>query len=226
MQETNAAARLTDREKECLRLWLDRRTAKEIGRELGISHHAVEKRLKTARTKLDVASSLEAARLLAQAESYGQAVTGATDLRSDRQTWRSRQRQPLVIGGIAMCLTTFLALALVPADRPASDNEPVEAASGIRIDTDAEPIFALIDSDGSGFLENPESPFVTAAIAPGSASDESPDAERLAEFYAAADRDGDGRISFREFHSWHGSRLAEMGIESTGLIEVRPAPES
>lgn len=133
-----------------------------------------------------------------------------------------------------MCFATFLALALAPADRPVTHIEPDEAASAIRIDPNPEPIFDLFDRDGSGFLENPESPFVTAVIAPETArnvedetaSDKGHDHVRLAEFYSAADRDRDGRISFREFHAWHVARLASSGIESVGLIEVRPAPES
>jgi len=75
-----AIARLTERERECLRRWLEHKTAKEIALDLGISHHAVEKRLKMARTKLDVATSLEAARVLAEAEGYGQAVAGPPEL--------------------------------------------------------------------------------------------------------------------------------------------------
>ena len=44
--------RLTGGEKECLRRFLRHQTAKEIALDLGISHHAVEKRLKMARVKL------------------------------------------------------------------------------------------------------------------------------------------------------------------------------
>ena len=75
-----AIARLTAKERECLRLWLEHKTAKEIALDLGISHHAVEKRLKMARTKLDVATSLEAARLLAEAEGYDRTVAGPAEL--------------------------------------------------------------------------------------------------------------------------------------------------
>lgn len=39
-----------------------RRTAKQIGRELGITHHAVEQHLKAARKKLGATDTLEAAR--------------------------------------------------------------------------------------------------------------------------------------------------------------------
>ena len=74
MDGTDAINRLTAREKEALRAWLEHKTAKQIALELGISHHAVEKRLKMARTKLGVTSSMEAARLLVDEKGYGHAV--------------------------------------------------------------------------------------------------------------------------------------------------------
>ena len=52
MEAENRITRLTEREKEALRRWLGHKTAKEIALDLGISHHAVEKRLKMARVKL------------------------------------------------------------------------------------------------------------------------------------------------------------------------------
>ncbi len=45
-------ARLTENEKICLRRRLLPQTAKEMAADLGISPHAVEKRLKMARAKL------------------------------------------------------------------------------------------------------------------------------------------------------------------------------
>lgn len=63
-----ALARLTENEKACLRRRLRPQTAKEMALELGVSPHAIEKRLKMARAKLGVSSSLEAARLLELAE--------------------------------------------------------------------------------------------------------------------------------------------------------------
>jgi FixJ family two-component response regulator len=52
MDDRGALSRLTEREKVCLRQWIQHKSAKEIAADLGISHHAVEKRLKMARTKL------------------------------------------------------------------------------------------------------------------------------------------------------------------------------
>jgi len=60
-------ARLTAAQCEVLRHFHDRKTAKEIGRELGITHWAVNERLRSARRVLNVATSGEAARLLSAA---------------------------------------------------------------------------------------------------------------------------------------------------------------
>lgn len=53
---------LTERQRQCLEGYLARKTAKQIGRELGITHHAVEQHLKAARRKFGTADTLEAAR--------------------------------------------------------------------------------------------------------------------------------------------------------------------
>jgi len=76
----DALARLTDNEKECLRRRLRQQTAKEMALELGVSPHAVEKRLKMARTKLGLSSSLEAARLVVASEGYQRTGPQAPDL--------------------------------------------------------------------------------------------------------------------------------------------------
>lgn len=58
------AAKLSERERQCLRLVFDRLRPKEIGRELGISYHTVNGHLQQAMRKLGATSSIEAARLL------------------------------------------------------------------------------------------------------------------------------------------------------------------
>lgn len=55
---------LTDRQLQCLEGFWARKTSKQIGLELGISHHAVEKHLLACRERLNVNSSVEAARLV------------------------------------------------------------------------------------------------------------------------------------------------------------------
>ncbi len=248
----NAAAhldKLTEREKEVLRRWLEHRTAKEIALDLGISHHAVEKRLKMARIKLGAASSLEAARALAQAEAeagavveaagYGQAVPHPPDLHPTSKPRKSRQHQAIIFGGIAMVLASIIALVLVAAPQPDQKIALSEKAGAIELNPNIEPIFEMLDKDGSGYLESPESPFVELAFLADPAeglSEENrkgvaglgngADPEHIAEFYSTADSDGDGRVSFREFYSWHQARLDQLGVEITSIIGVVPTPRS
>lgn len=59
---------LTDKEKEALRLLLSGHDAKSSAAELGLSVHTVNDRLRSARRKLSVSSSREAARILGEAE--------------------------------------------------------------------------------------------------------------------------------------------------------------
>lgn len=238
--------RLTAREKEVLRAWLAHKSAKEIALDLGITHHAVEKRLKMARTKLDVATSLEAARMLAAVEGYGQTVTAPPDVSASPSLLPSLRYRPFVLGGIAMSLSLILALALAPASPLAPDDERAVAAAAaaasaaagpieIEIDSDLGKLFAHHDTNQSGFLESPESPIVeiafvddtgpepvdgAAAIGGGAAPDQ------IAEFYATADTDGDDRISLAEFTGWSKARWAEMGIEVKTIVKVLPAPQS
>jgi DNA-binding CsgD family transcriptional regulator len=60
-----AVAALTDKQKDCLRLVLQLKTSKDIARELGISPHTVDRRLKDAIEKLGVSNRFAAAQLLA-----------------------------------------------------------------------------------------------------------------------------------------------------------------
>jgi DNA-binding CsgD family transcriptional regulator len=64
----HAFDRLTEKQKECLRLVLRRNSSKEIASELGISPHTVDARLKGALKALGTASRFEAARILATYE--------------------------------------------------------------------------------------------------------------------------------------------------------------
>jgi DNA-binding CsgD family transcriptional regulator len=71
---------LTERQQQCLEGYLARKTAKQIGRELGITHHAVEQHLKAARRKLGVTDTAEAARLYGQANTTVQPYYAAPEL--------------------------------------------------------------------------------------------------------------------------------------------------
>jgi DNA-binding CsgD family transcriptional regulator len=113
MDDREPLSRLTEREKVCLRQWLQHRSAKEIAAGLGISHHAVEKRLKMARTKLGATSSLEAARMLGEAEGYGQGVPQSPDLDSDALPRHSAFTRLAVLGVTIMILVGAIVLGLV-----------------------------------------------------------------------------------------------------------------
>jgi DNA-binding CsgD family transcriptional regulator len=232
MDASHPINRLTEREKEALRAWLNHKSAKEIALDLGITHHAVEKRLKMARTKLGAASSREAARALAEAEGYDPTAAALPDLPSTAAVRAPWLHRTIFIGAFAMLTVTALALALAPAYQLA---EPIE----IEVDGNLERVFAHLDENRSGFLENPESPFVTAAFVDPAPIDElevgaerkarlaeRTDPKQIAEFYAAADTDGDGRVSLAEYTIWNKAHWAEMGIEVKTILKVLPAPES
>lgn len=71
---------LTERQRQCLEGFIARKTAKQIGRDLGITHHAVEQHLKAARKKLDAANTLEAARKYASAHTMVEPYYAASEV--------------------------------------------------------------------------------------------------------------------------------------------------
>jgi DNA-binding CsgD family transcriptional regulator len=127
MDERTSPSRLTEREKVCLRQWLQHKSAKEIAADLGISHHAVEKRLKMARIKLGATSSLDAARMLVEAEGYGQAVPQSPDLVSDRRPLHSALTRVAAVGVVIMIVVAAIMLAVLQpaAFSQAGNNQPV-----------------------------------------------------------------------------------------------------
>ena len=64
-------ARLTEKQRVCLRMVFMHRSSKEIARTLGIGADAVDQRLKTAMRALGVESRVDAARMLAEHEGAG-----------------------------------------------------------------------------------------------------------------------------------------------------------
>src|SRR3954465_5286317 len=134
MDAREPLSRLTEREKICLRQWLQHKSAKEIAQDVGISHHAVEKRLKMARTKLGATSSLEAARMLGEAEGYGQAVPQWPDLVSDALPLHSAFTRLAVFGVAIMILVGAIVLGLLlqPATFSQAANSQSVATSGER----------------------------------------------------------------------------------------------
>jgi DNA-binding CsgD family transcriptional regulator len=127
-ESTQAAIRrLTIAERECLKRCLSHQTAKQMALDLGISPHAVEKRLKMARAKLGLSSSLEAAKLVESLERSGRLGPRSSDLPSgnagpdevgsvaaprNETAWITRRHQVYVVSG-AMLMSFFAAAALI-----------------------------------------------------------------------------------------------------------------
>ncbi len=67
--ESDRISKLTEAQRVCLRMVLMHLSSKDIARELGISPHTVDQRLRMAIQALGVANRFEAARILAKYES-------------------------------------------------------------------------------------------------------------------------------------------------------------
>jgi DNA-binding CsgD family transcriptional regulator len=127
---------LSDREKAVLRLLAQGHDAKSSARQLGISVNAVNERLRTARRKLEVSSSREAARRLASSElqgsnsfvdkKMGMAVSERADEARSQQSKGSARSFALAVGGIcAMSLVIIIAiLATAPSQTAVSGPLP------------------------------------------------------------------------------------------------------
>lgn len=166
---SQALARLSEGEKTCLRRRLAGETAKESALAMGISPHAVEKRLKMARARLGLSSSLAAARLLDQFEA-GRLVPHAEGLVAIGAVGAStvRAHQPALTGAMPMLLIALLAaLPQASAPLPASrSGGGLTDAGGRRVAVRAVDMneaaaflgngFDTMDLDRSGFLTDAE----------------------------------------------------------------------
>lgn len=135
MDQRDSLSKLTEREKVCLRQWLQHKSAKEIAADLGITHHAVEKRLKIARLKLGATSSLEAARMLEEAEGYGRAVAQSPDLVSDAVPVHSAFTRLAVPGVVILILVgaTVLGLLSQPAALPQAHTSQLPGRPDVQV---------------------------------------------------------------------------------------------
>ena len=133
--------KLSEREKETLRLLLSGHDAKTIARSLEISIHTVNERLREARRKMGVTSSREAARLLSQVEQNGpnfhadkQFGDARPEIGSDSGPQQSGKRRsaayPLtwVLGGIVIMSLIYAAIILAKAVQP-NNQAQVQPAS-------------------------------------------------------------------------------------------------
>lgn len=132
---------LSEREKETLRLLLAGHDAKSAARELGLSVHTINERLRDSRRKLGVSSSREAARVLAEAEretpgsvgdnSLGDKGFGVAGKPIDMgRRWQGDGRfLAWLVGGLLVMLTIIVAAVLSPA---LSGNGPVDGSRAER----------------------------------------------------------------------------------------------
>lgn len=142
---------LTEKEKQTLRLMLRGHDAKSLARQLGLSVHTVNERLRDARRKLAVTSSREAARLVFDAEGAAPDFRGDTQIgdavpaqgpesTSSDALPRTKNRFIWGIAGVAAMsmILAALALASMPsAETDASRQSPATAAAAAVAETDA-----------------------------------------------------------------------------------------
>mgnify|MGYP003863765423 FL=1 len=123
IQGKAGVATLTEREKQTLRLIVRGHDAKSIARELNLSVHTINERLRDARRKLAVSSSREAARMLLEVEdgppipnSIGDTPIGEDrsgpitqeDPAPDIGVGRGIRRPRIIIGAMLMTLALSL----------------------------------------------------------------------------------------------------------------------
>ena len=171
-----AVLRLTTAERECLKRCLNHQTAKQMAIDLGISPHAVEKRLKMARAKLGLSSSLEAAKLVESLKRSGRLGPGSSDLppgnakpdeggsvaapRNDT-SWNARLHRVYVVSGVTL-MSLFAAAAMLvwvqssgaiggqASSAPSVPSAPSAAPSSVpAADTEA-PLRRLVAGPASG----------------------------------------------------------------------------
>jgi DNA-binding CsgD family transcriptional regulator len=229
LDERAAAAveRLTGNERECLRRCLLPQTAKEMAIDLRISPHAVEKRLKMARLKLGMTSSLQAARLLAEAERggrYDPLVPQISDLARNHGLRESPQHDGSlvrraglgpILGVTAMSIMIVAALVWSMAggqtqtSAQAGQKATAEQATAFLTSS-----FELMDRDHSGFVELAEAPerMTVRAVREGAEAQVVAPHQARAMWIAQADSDSDGKVSSAEYVASHLAIFMAQGV--------------
>lgn len=163
---------LSEKEKETLRLMVRGHDAKSMARELSLSVHTINERLREARRKLSVTSSREAARLLLEREggtpenlAYKQLGDVDEAMPGEKPSIAYGRFAGRLIGGVSIMVILFAAGLLLtsqidePAreeaqvDVPASDVEVVNAARTWLALTDAGDWQKSFDTAGRSFRE-------------------------------------------------------------------------
>lgn len=114
------SAQLSDREKSVLRLLGNNHDAKSIARELDLSVHTINEYLRSARRKLGVTSSREAARLLSTAEaarpnSAVDSEIGVEAFSANKQGRASRSKAAFSVRHLAFAMGATFAMTLIVA---------------------------------------------------------------------------------------------------------------
>lgn len=161
---TEGLQALTDKEKQALRLILHGHDAKSSARQLGLSVHTINERLRIARRKLAVTSSREAARLLREREAGTPEILVYEQMGDDRATadedgsappstrhgagQGKRPRSAVLAGVTAMFIVlASLALTATPGSDPAVDNRAAAvAARDTVVEAAAREWLALVDA--------------------------------------------------------------------------------
>ena len=160
---------LTEKEKQTLRLIVRGHDAKSVARNLGLSVHTINERLRDARRKMAVSSSREAARLLFESEG-GDPGSATPDLLRDARIGEAAAglgvdqgsapiggagwatRHPWIIIGVFL-MTLALALLAFAALPQAVSAPPPTPAAAADVKPDAEVLdaarqwLALVDQD-------------------------------------------------------------------------------
>lgn len=156
---TQGCEALTEREKQTLRLIVRGHDAKSTARELGLSVHTINERLRDARRKLAVSSSREAARKLLEAEGQaasadpqypGDMTLGADRSSSPGKAAAVRGRSWLAIAGVIVMsvMLGILALSLVPQPADPAAAKPAQvAALEAEVTHAARDWLALVDAE-------------------------------------------------------------------------------
>ncbi|MCW1401538.1 DUF4019 domain-containing protein [Novosphingobium sp. MW5] len=150
---------LSEKEKQTLRLLLGGHDAKSSARELGLSVHTINERLRDARRKLGVSSSREAARRLRDAEalapqSFGDEQIGdapkeggAEHATSDHGKAARGRGARILAGGVLMSLVFALYALSSFGTLPTFGTSAVsEAAAQAEVEQSARSWLALVDA--------------------------------------------------------------------------------
>ena len=143
-------AELTTKEKETLRLLLQGYDAKSCARALSLSVHTINERLRSARRKLGVSSSREAARILHEAEEHAPQLSVSRSLGAapdgvsphNPSITSTRMVRGWIVGGVVIVIVISLAVSLAMLPQQAgtqtapqlAQEEPAGGASSYAAD--------------------------------------------------------------------------------------------